>query len=557
MAVAAGAAYRLGAWVRSAPGAGAAGAARFTLESADRSAVYASFEAPGLAPGAWTRVQATLVAGASDANGTARLCVGFGAASGAGAGAGALEVTAVSLQPAATLGGMRADLAALLAAMRPAALRFPGGCFVEGLNRSTAFNFTTTVGPADTRPGHYNLWAYESHDLAGLLEYLELAEALGAAPVWVVNAGAFYGGGSDPDVASWVTHALASLDYAMGNASSGSYWAARRAADGHPAPFSVTHVAIGNENSGLAYRERYRAISAALRAAWPALTLIANEDLSGGNASASNVDLVDFHIYAPSPDYFFAHQADLDAQPRAPGRPGLFVSEYAVKGGSGRGNLAAALSEAAWMLGLERNSDVVALASYAPLLTHARDETWLPDAITFDADSRPGRAFGSPSYWAQAMFAQAAAPGDALVAYNASSAGDGGACGAPSSFALRAPFVNTAANLSASATLSAPSGSSRWLTLKVVNYCASPRALAVALAALPAGWQCSGAPAATSTLTSGGLADENSFAAPLRVAPVAGSAAVEGGRALALALPPNSLTVVRVPLQRAAARGGR
>jgi len=549
MSVVANASYRLSAWVRS-PSAVGGVAARFTLESADRAVAYAAFETPALAPHAWTRVAATLVAGASDANSTARLCVGLGAG-GSGSGGGTLEITAVSLQPAAAAaGGMRPDLAALLAAMRPAALRFPGGCFVEGLNATTAFNFSTSVGPADERAGHYNLWGYLSHDFAGLLEYLLLAESLGAAPVWVLNAGAYYGGGSDPDVGTWVEHALALLEYAMGDAESGSYWAARRAADGHPAPFNLTHVAIGNENSGIAYRTHYRAIAAALRAAWPGrLTLIANEAFAGGD-----IDLVDLHVYAPTPEYFFAHQADLDAMPRGAGQPGLFVSEYATKGGSGHGNLAAALAEAAWMVGIERNSDLARLACYAPLLTHARDETWLPDAVTFDSDSRAGRAFGSPSYWVQAMFAGAAAAGDSLLAYNASAPLNETACGAPSALALRGPFANTAAALAASATLSAPAGAQRFLTLKLVNSCSAPRALGVSLAALPPGWAAApGAAATTSTLTSAQLLDENSFATPLRVAPAAGSARVGAdGRSLALELPPNAVVIVRVPLQPSA-----
>lgn len=544
----AGAAFRLSLWAR----AGGDGIyARVTLESADRATVYAAFSSPTLAAGAWTRLAATLVAGARDGNGTARLCVGVGG--GPPGGGGALRVTAVSLQPATAgpaSGGARADLFGLLAAMRPAALRFPGGCFVEGLNASTAVNFTRAVGPPDTRPGHYNLWAYESHDFMGLLEYLELAESLGAQPVWVVNAGEFYGGGEDGDIDVWVAHALASLEYAMGDAASpnASYWARRRATDGHPAPFSIPFLAIGNENSGAGYAKRYAAISAAVRSAWPAVELIANVDVTGGgNATAANVDLVDLHVYAPSPDYFYTHQADLDAPSyRAPGRPRIFASEYAVKGGAGRGNLGAALAEAAYMIGLERNSDVVAVASYAPLLTHARDETWLPDAITFDAT----RAYGSPSYYAQALFATAAAPGDALVAYNSSSSD--AVCGAPAALPLRPPFAAAAAALATSAVLStAPAGGGgRVLTLKLVNSCAAPRALRVDLARVPAGWAAPpGASVPTRTLSSPELSDENDFAAPARVAPVDGAAAVDAaGDGVDLALPPFSLTVARVPL---------
>lgn len=321
-------------------------------------------------------------------------------------GPGRVALDFVSCEPDDTwLGrhpGMRKDLAQAVARLRPAFVRFPGGCFVEGGDRlDDAFAWKDTIGGVATRPGHRNAnWGYWSSDALGFHEYLQWCEDLRAEPLFVVNCGMSHREvvpleRMDP----WVQDALDAIEYANGPVD--SRFGAERARNGHPEPFGLKLVEIGNENgmfgsfggSREAYAARYRLIAAAIEARHPEIELIANVPLDLGE------DWVDEHYYN-GPEWFWQNADRYDAVPR--GGPRIYVGEYAVTSGAGTGNLAAALGEAAFLVGVERNADLVQRTSYAPLFVHADDRRWNPDAIVFDARA----SYGTPSFHMQALFAE-------------------------------------------------------------------------------------------------------------------------------------------------------
>ena len=296
--------------------------------------------------------------------------------------------------------GLRPDLAEKVAAMRPGFVRFPGGCFVEGGDRfEDAFDWRSTVGPVDERRGlAHSMWGYPVSNGLGYHEYLQWCEDLGAAPLFVVNAGVDHQQvWPMADMDHWVRYALDAIEYANGPTT--SKWGALRAKNGHPKPFGLKYVEIGNENGGWfhggneAYAPRYRMIYDAIKARYPEIVTIADWP------TEEPTETVDEHYYS-DPAFFWKNAARYDAYPRT--GPRIYVGEYAVTQGAGKGNLAAALGEAAFMTGMERNADVVRMASYAPLLTNVAMQQWGPDAIPFDAS----RAYGTPSYYVQTLFAR-------------------------------------------------------------------------------------------------------------------------------------------------------
>jgi alpha-N-arabinofuranosidase len=194
-------------------------------------------------------------------------------------------------------------------------------------------------------------------------------------------------------VEEFVQEALDALEYALGPVD--STWGAKRAANGHPAPFPLRYIEIGNEASGEIYETNYRRFYDAIKAKYPQLTIISNQDFR----DRLPVEMVDHHKYG-SPDSFFAAAGAYDAYDR--GRPPVYVGEYGCKRDVGQGNLMAALSEAAYLLGLERNSDVVKMSSYAPLFFHVNDIAWPVNMIGFDSS----RVFGRSSYYVQKLFAE-------------------------------------------------------------------------------------------------------------------------------------------------------
>ena len=314
-------------------------------------------------------------------------------------GQGLLFLDMVSLLPEKTWKnhGLRVDLAEALAALHPSFMRFPGGCWVEGDDFAHMNHWKNTIGDIDTRTPLWNIWGYYATHGLGFYEYLQLAEALGATPLFDINVGMSHREIVPLDkMDQWVQDALDALEYA--NGPTNSVWGARRAASGHPAPFNLRYLEIGNENGGPAYRQRWPLFVKAIREKYPYVQLIANH-WQGSYPKSPLPDLVDEHYYE-SPESFMRRSTQYDSYDRH--GPKVFVGEYAVTQGCGQGNLRAAIGEAAFMTGIERNSDVVLMACYAPLFVNLNHRAWNPDLINFDS----ARWYGLPSYYVQQMFSE-------------------------------------------------------------------------------------------------------------------------------------------------------
>ena len=335
----------------------------------------------------WKKVESTLKPSATETNASLVIIARK---------PGTLYFDMISLMPADTFKGhaTRKDLTQMLADMHPAFVRFPGGCYVEGERLSERFQWKKSIGDVAQRPGHYNLWGYYSNDGLGYHEYLQLCEDIGAEPLFVINCGMAHRDHVPMDkMDAYVQDALDAIEYANGPA--GSKWGSLRAKAGHPAPFHLKLMEIGNENGGPIYNERYALFYDAIKKKYPEIRLVV--PLWQGMPRSRPIDLLDEHYYN-SPEYFLAHTRQYDTYDRDKYK--VYVGEYAVTSGCGRGNLIAAVAEAAFMTGMERNGDVVAMSSYAPLFVQPAWRTWNPNAIVFDS----GRAYGTPSYWVQAMF---------------------------------------------------------------------------------------------------------------------------------------------------------
>jgi len=316
-----------------------------------------------------------------------------------GGGGGTLFFDMVSLMPDKTWKGhgLRVDLGESLDGLNPKFLRFPGGCWVEGDDLAHMNRWKNTVGDPDTRTPLWNIWGYHATHGLGFHEYLQLAEDLGAEPLFCINVGM-----SHKEVVpvahmgQWVQDALDALEYA--NGPTNSVWGALRAAAGHPESFRLKYLEIGNENGGKPYRERWPLFVNAIQAKHPEVKFVANHWL-GGYPTAPKPDIVDEHFY-DTPEWFMRHATHFDKYDRK--GPKIFVGEYAVTRNCGLGNLRGAIGEAAFMTGLERNSDHVIMASYAPLLVNLNHRAWNPDLINFDSS----RWYGLPGYYVQQMFAE-------------------------------------------------------------------------------------------------------------------------------------------------------
>jgi alpha-L-arabinofuranosidase len=318
-----------------------------------------------------------------------------------GEGKGVLFLDMVSLMPDKTWKdhGLRIDLAESLDALHPKFLRFPGGCWVEGDDFAHMNHWKNTIGNIDSRTPLWNIWGYNATQSLGFYEYLQMAEDLGAAPLFDINVGMSHKETVPLDrMDQWVQDALDAVDFA--NGPTNSLWGARRALMGHPAPFNLKYIEIGNENGGPDYVERWPLVAKALRAKYPELQFIMNTDLRGRPYPKDPpADIVDEHYY-DTPEWFMRNAGHYDKYDR--NGPKIFVGEYAVTAKCGLGNLRGAIGEAAFMTGLERNSDIVAMASYAPLLVNLNHRAWNPDLINFDSS----RWYGLPSYYVQKLFAE-------------------------------------------------------------------------------------------------------------------------------------------------------
>ncbi len=340
--------------------------------------------------------------------------------------AGTIDLDVISLFPEDTWrrrrNGLRADLVQMLADMRPGFLRFPGGCIVEGADLANAYRWKDSVGDIAERPENRNRWQhalhrdhapqyYQSYGL-GFFEYFQLCEDIGAAPVPVINCGMAcqYQSGElvPPDgLGPFVQDALDLVEFANGPVD--SQWGGLRARMGHPAPFNLKHLGIGNEQWGEQYFERYKIFHDALKAAHPEIVLITTSGPGVDDPwwrlawdkfrTGTPAEIVDEHYYRP-PSWFFAQADRYDGHDRA--GPRIFAGEFAAHETDRRNTLRAALSEAAFMTGLLRNADVVTMAAYAPLFAKRGATQWAPDLVWFDHD----RAYGTPSYHVQKAFAR-------------------------------------------------------------------------------------------------------------------------------------------------------
>lgn len=316
-------------------------------------------------------------------------------------GSGVLYLDMVSLMPDKTWKhhGLRVDLAESLVALHPKFLRFPGGCWVEGDDFAHMNHWKNTVGNIDVRTPLWNIWGYNATQGMGYYEYLQLAEDLGAEPLFCINVGMSHKETVPMDrMAQWVQDALAAIEYA--NGPTNSVWGSMRAAAGHPAPFNLKYMEIGNENGGPDYVQRWPLFVRAIRAKYPYIRFIADTDLHGRPGPKHPMpDIVDEHYY-DTPAWFMRNATHYDEYDR--NGPKIFVGEYAVTKNCGLGDLRGAIGEAAFMTGLERNSDVVCMASYAPLLVNLNHRAWNPDLINFDSS----KWYGLPSYYVQQLFAE-------------------------------------------------------------------------------------------------------------------------------------------------------
>ena len=342
----------------------------------------------------WARYEFTLKTGDVKASAANHLVLKVGHA-------GTLWLSLVSLFPPTyhdRANGNRIDLMEKLAAMHPSFLRFPGGNYLEGDHTRERFDWKTTIGPLVDRPTHPSPWRYHSSDGMGLLEFFEWCEDLHMQPLLAVYAG--YSMQQEyiepgPALQPFVQDALDEIEYATG--SSSTKWGAQRARDGHPEPFHIHYVEIGNEDwfdrSG-SYDGRYAQFYKAIKAKYPELQLIATTEVKG-----IKPDVVDDHFYRRAAE-FFNDATHYDKTDR--NGPKIFVGEWATREGEPTPNFGAALGDAAWMTGMERNSDVVIMASYAPLLVNVNPGgmQWESDLIGYTAD----KSYGSPSYYAQVLF---------------------------------------------------------------------------------------------------------------------------------------------------------
>ena len=315
-----------------------------------------------------------------------------------GDGKGMLFLDMVSLLPKKTWKnhGLRPDIAESLDGLHPKFMRFPGGCWVEGDDFAHMNHWKNTIGDIDSRTPLWNIWGYYATHGLGYHEYLQLAEDLGAEPLFCINIGMSHKETIPMDrMGQWVQDALDAIEYA--NGPTNSLWGAMRAAAGHPAPFNLECMEIGNENGGFqGYVEHWNLFYDAIRAKYPEIKFVADGWDKFGDKQP---DIVDDHYY-DTPEWFMRHADQYDKTDR--NGPKVFVGEYAVTRNCGLGNLRGAIGEAAFMTGLERNSDVVKMASYAPLLVNLNHRAWNPDLINFDSS----KWYGLPSYYVQKLFAE-------------------------------------------------------------------------------------------------------------------------------------------------------
>lgn len=344
-------------------------------------------------------------------------------------GEGVVDLDMISLFPENTWKkrpkGLRADLVEMLDGLNPGFVRFPGGCIVEGYDLVNRYQWKNTVGPIDDRVLIKSRWMdefrhryapdyYQSYGL-GFYEYFLLSEDLGGEPLPILNCGMACQYNSKEvaamdELEPYIQDAFDLIEFANGDLD--TKWGKLRAEMGHPKPFNLTYLGIGNEQWGEQYIERYREFHTVLKEKHPEIVLISGAGPRPDERNAYlweeltklNADIIDEHYYM-DPTWFLNNATRYDSFDR--NGPKVFAGEYAshTRGSEapeGRNNWESALTEAAFMTGLERNADIVVMTSYAPLLAHKEAWQWNPDLIWFDNLE----VMATPNYYVQQLFAQ-------------------------------------------------------------------------------------------------------------------------------------------------------
>lgn len=454
---------------------------------------------------------------------------------------GVLDIEHISLFPQETFNnrsnGLRKDLAMALKDLKPGVFRFPGGCIVEGTDLSTRYQWKNTIGPVENRPININRWNYtfshkkfpdyyQSYGL-GFYEYFVLSEDIGAEPLPVLNCGlSCQYENNDPNqncpvdkLEPYIEDALDLIEFANGPIT--STWGKIRADMGHPAPFNLKMIAIGNEQWGTLYTERLEPFVKAIRAKYPNIKIIGS---SGPQAEGKDfdflwpemkrigVDLVDEHYYR-SPEWFLSNANRYDSYDR--NGPKVFAGEYACHAPDKENSFLTALSEAAFMTGLERNADVVHLCTYAPLFAHKEAWQWRPDLIWFDNLS----FVKTPNYYVQQLFGNNA--GTHVLALT-----------------MNGKAVSGQQNLYATA---ASDATDNTLIIKIANTGIDQKKISFILEGLKAGVH-----AVTLThLNSSDLNAKNSFETPDLITPKVVHSYIKDNK-MDIALPPLSFTMLRI-----------
>lgn len=453
---------------------------------------------------------------------------------------GVLDIEHISLFPQETFNnrsnGLRKDLAMALKDLKPGVFRFPGGCIVEGTDLSTRYQWKNTIGPVENRPININRWNYtfshkkfpdyyQSYGL-GFYEYFVLSEDIGAEPLPVLNCGlSCQYENNDPNqncpvdkLEPYIEDALDLIEFANGPIT--STWGKIRADMGHPASFNLKMIAIGNEQWGTLYTERLEPFVKAIRAKYPNIKIIGS---SGPQAEGKDfdflwpemkrigVDLVDEHYYR-SPEWFLSNANRYDSYDR--NGPKVFAGEYACHAPDKENSFLSALSEAAFMTGLERNADVVHLCTYAPLFAHKEAWQWRPDLIWFDNLS----FVKTPNYYVQQLFGNNA--GTHVLALT-----------------MNGKAVSGQQNLYATA---ASDATDNTLIIKIANTGIDQKKISFILEGLKAGVH-----AVTLThLNSSDLNAKNSFETPDLITPKVVHSYIKDNK-MDIALPPLSFTILR------------
>lgn len=363
----------------------------------------------------WEKYSVSIKSGVTDAKGKLRLVLET---------TGIVDLDHISMFPAETWNnrenGLRKDLVEALYELNPGVFRFPGGCIIEGNTLETRYQWKNSIGPVENRPINENRWNYtfkhrffpdyyQTYGL-GFFEFFQLCEDLGASPLPVISCGLacqFESKECVPvdDLEPYIQDAVDLIEFANGTVD--TKWGKARAEMGHPEPFNLKYLAVGNEQWGEEYIERLISFLDVLQKKHPEIKIVGTSgpfpdgeyfDYLWPKMKELKADLVDEHYYR-SPEWFLSNAKRYDSYDR--NGPKVFAGEFASHHETRNNNMRAAISEAAFMTGLERNADLVQLATYAPLFAHFDAWQWKPDMIWFDNLS----VVRTPNYYVQKMYA--------------------------------------------------------------------------------------------------------------------------------------------------------